>query len=251
MSPIGGHEELQQLLGAYALDALDSAEAEEVEQHLQGCAVCRSEISEHREVAGLFSGIDVEPPPRVWDRIVERLAEPDRARLPGPGPLAVVGQRRTVGIRAVAGLAAVAAVIILALGIDVIRLDRHKPVSGTVTGQLALQQAARAAIAAPGARRVTLKSSDGTLSIDVVVAPDGTGYIVSNTLPALPNGETYQLWGQTSGQLVSFGVLGSRPGVIPFRAEAPVVALAITAERAGGVPAPSKQPLLAGALPKS
>jgi anti-sigma factor RsiW len=248
-TPAAGHDDIRQLLAAYALDGLEPAEAEEVERHLQTCQVCRTEFAEHLEVASHFSEVSVEPPQLVWDRILHQLHEPPAGYPLSAQPRVDADRRgRTVGIRAVAAFAAVAAVMILALGIDVVRLDRRST-SGPNTGQAALQQAARQAIAAPGARRVTLKSSDGTLSIDVVVVPDGTGYLVSNDLPALPSGETYQLWGKTGGQLVSFGVLGNRPGVVPFRAEAPVVALALTQERAGGVPAPTKQPLLIGALP--
>lgn len=254
MTPIGGHDELQKLLGAYALDALDFDEAEEVEGHLQICPGCRAEVAAHRDVATLFSEVGVEPPARVWGQILERMVMPPA----GQGPLhrrqgvAASHQRRTVGMRSVAALVGLAAVVIVVLGLDVIRLERRTPTAGSTTGQAALQQAARAARLAPGARRTTLRSSDGLLSIDVVIVPDGTGYLVSNGLPALPKDQTYQLWGQTQGQLVSYGVLGSSPGVIPFRAETPpLIALAITAERAGGVPAPSKQPLLAGRLPPS
>jgi anti-sigma-K factor RskA/putative zinc finger protein len=246
---MSAHEDLKELLGAYALDALEPDEAAEVERHLSGCAECRTEVAEHREVAGLYSDVTVEPPAGLWEQIVQRLDEPPAQPTPRlrPADSGAGKPRRTVSMRTVAALAAAAVIVIAALGVTAVRLDQRK--SGPGTSQAALQKAAQVAVTTPGARRTTLRSSDGRLSIDVVILPDGHGYLVSNDLPKLPNGQTYQLWAQTNNQLVSFGVLGESPGVIPFRVESPVVALAVTSERAGGVPAPTMQPLLIGPLP--
>jgi anti-sigma factor RsiW len=250
MMPMSAHEDLKELLGAYALDALEPDEAAEVERHLEGCADCRTEVAEHREVASLFSDVSIEPPAGVWEQIVRRLDEPPAPSVPRlPTPDTKAGKPgRTIPMRTAAALAAAAAIVIAGLSIAVIRLDQRK--SGPSTSQAALQQAAHTALTTPGARRTTLRSSDGKLSIDVVILPDGKGYLVSNDLPPLPNGQTYQLWAQTNNQLVSFGVLGGSPGVVPFRVEPPVVALAVTSEPAGGVPAPTMQPLLLGPLPR-
>jgi anti-sigma factor RsiW len=57
MTPAGGHDEVEQLLGAYALDALESADTEQVERHIRVCPVCRAELAQHREVTGLFSEV--------------------------------------------------------------------------------------------------------------------------------------------------------------------------------------------------
>ena len=257
MTAMSAHDDVKELLGAFALDALEPDEAAEVEQHLRGCAECRAEVAEHRDVAALFSEETVDPPPGVWQQIVERLDEPGQPTVAAPAnrsaaPLRQVEPlaghpRRTVSMRTVVSLVAAAAIVIAGLSVAVVALDQRN--SGPGTSQAALQQAARTALAAPGARRTTLRSSDGLLSIDVVILPNGRGYLVSNNLPRLPTGQTYQLWAETNNQLVSFGVLGDSPGVSSFRVEPPVVALAVTDERAGGVPAPTKQPLLSGQLP--
>ena len=42
------HEDFQDLLGAYALDAVDPTERDEIERHLATCPRCRAEVAEHR-----------------------------------------------------------------------------------------------------------------------------------------------------------------------------------------------------------
>ena len=44
-----------------------------------------------------------------------------------------------------------------------------------------------------------------------VVLPDGRGYLVESTLPALVSTETYQLWGVVGGQTLSLGLIGAIP----------------------------------------
>jgi anti-sigma factor RsiW len=73
------HEEAAELLGAYALDALDPDEAALVEEHLDQCPRCRAEVARHHEVAGLLANSGAEAPAEVWDRIAGRLETPDRS----------------------------------------------------------------------------------------------------------------------------------------------------------------------------
>jgi hypothetical protein len=74
-----GHAELQELLGAYALDAVEPAEATVIELHLATCPRCRDELAQHREVAALLGYAGGAAPSGVWDRIVARLEEPPPA----------------------------------------------------------------------------------------------------------------------------------------------------------------------------
>ena len=45
------HDEVSELLGAFALDAVDGEEYEQIEAHLSECPRCRAEVDAHREVA--------------------------------------------------------------------------------------------------------------------------------------------------------------------------------------------------------
>src|SRR5664280_489973 len=71
--PEPGHQEIQDLLGAYALDAVDPDTASMVEAHLEHCARCAVEVAQHHEVAGLLANSGGSSPARVWDGIARRL----------------------------------------------------------------------------------------------------------------------------------------------------------------------------------
>src|SRR3954468_13569720 len=89
------YDEFSDLLGAYALDAVDPQEREEIERHLTTCPRCRAEVAEHREVAALLSQSGAPAPDGVWDRIAPVLAPPAPpmrmtvAESPPPGPTVV------------------------------------------------------------------------------------------------------------------------------------------------------------------
>ena len=48
------HDEIEEMLGVYALDALDADERQEIDDHLASCPRCRAELAAHREVAALL-----------------------------------------------------------------------------------------------------------------------------------------------------------------------------------------------------
>src|SRR6476660_9423987 len=71
------HEDIQELLGVYALDATDADETAMIDAHLATCPWCREELRQHREVAAvLASGTDVAPPDRSEEHTSE-LQSPD------------------------------------------------------------------------------------------------------------------------------------------------------------------------------
>ena len=90
------HDELQALIGAYALDAVDADEREAMELHLLECPRCRAEVAEHREVAAFLAHNGHTAPEGLWDRIAGRAGGGTAAARPGAGR-AVAGR----GARAV------------------------------------------------------------------------------------------------------------------------------------------------------
>src|SRR5271157_3794237 len=69
------HNEASELLGVYALDAVDGEELTELEAHLVTCPRCRAELDGLREVAAAI-GNTVEPLPEgLWSSIASRLPE--------------------------------------------------------------------------------------------------------------------------------------------------------------------------------
>ena len=93
---------------------------------------------------------------------------------------------------------------------------------------------------------VDLTASDPDVQgVQAVVTSDGEGYLATGNLPALPAGQTYQLWGDTGDRVISLGVLGPQPQPVEtFDAGGDFVAFAITAEQAPGV-VTSTQPAVA------
>jgi hypothetical protein len=238
------HREIEELLGAYAIDAVDPAEHEEIELHLRDCPRCRAEIADHREVAALLSHTGAPAPDGLWDRIASALddAPPplELARVPSPAP----GTRRNPvrSMRWVAAVAAVAAVITCAVGVAALIDNRHMRRADPTS------QALARALADPMARIASMRSPDGKLRTDAVIRADGTGFVYHSNLPGLPAGRTYQLWALVGTDSISAGVLGRDPGLRPFTVDGDAHGFAISEEHAGGATQPSATPLVAGEL---
>lgn len=253
MKPLA-HEAIQELLGAYALHAVDADEAEVVDRHLEGCPRCRAEVEGHREVATLLANSGGAAPEGLWDRIASQLEEaPPPMRLEvsdRPGAAAVIPlapRRRPPASRWVAAVVGAAAVFAIAvLGSQVVRQQDRLDAMRADLELTTLQAAANQAFDDPGAVKVQLRSSDGAVTARAVVLPDGTGFLMAHELPGLEPDRTYQLWGQTGSSLVSLGVLGEDPTTVAFQADGDLAALAITAEEAGGVPTSRNPALLTG-----
>jgi anti-sigma factor RsiW len=243
------HDEAVELLGAYALDALEPAEHQAVDVHVAACPACRMEVAEHREVAGLLTPGWGTPPAAVWDRIAASLEETppalDMAPVIAMKPRQAPKVRRSFG----AGIAAMVAVAAVAvIGVVGVRLIDDPP-DRDYASQLA--QSVDAALSDPGARRVQLASTDGRRSAEAVVLPDGTGYLVEANLPTLSSDRTYQMWAVVGTAKISVGVLGPEPGIVPFKMGGDVSALAITEEVAGGVVSSRQDPVVLGTVQRA
>jgi hypothetical protein len=247
------HEDIQELLGAYALHAVERDEAELIEAHLDTCPRCRAEVEGHREVAAMLGNSGGDAPEGLWDRIADQLETtppPMRLDVQGvEGAVVPLAPRR--GARpnrfVVAVLSAAAVLVAAVLGAQVVRLQDRLDDMRSDLEQATLAAAANQAFDDPDSVKVQLQSSDGEVTGRAVVLPDGTGFLMAHELPGLEDDRTYQLWGDTgSGGLVSLGLLGSDPTTIAFQAGSDLSALAITAEEPGGVPQSENPPVLSG-----
>ena len=273
------HTEIEELLGVYALDAVDRETAAIVEKHLDQCMRCSIEVVQHHEVAGMLANSGGVPSVHVWDGIASQLGGTtdeswDRlaAKLDGPGksgsgPMGsgrsgnpsgdgnVVpldqSRRRSRFVTAGASLvAAAAAVVAVAFGVQANHL--HTQVSA-----LQASTTERAALAAPGTKRITLTDPNhqgaGGTPASIVLTATGTGFVVNDQhegLARLPAGRTYQLWAVVGKKTISLGLLGSQPSIVPFSvAGSPGVSVfAITNEVAGGVVASANMAVAVGTV---
>jgi len=250
--------ELDELLPLYALGALDADELEQVEQYVRRSTVARDEVTSLREAASLLPNPQASAPAWLWTRIEGKLTEPPPNKLvaPAPAPLRPrqLPSRRTRPRRVL--LASTALVACIAIGISAFlgvkvagqqsRIDQLAALMHHDT----MANQADAAKAVRGAHLVMLTSADATYTAQVVMLPDGTGYLMHPELPKLDAGHTYQLWAKTgtpaAPTMISAGVLGRAPSVTAFRVAAPAFGFEVTEEVATGAPAPTTTPMVAG-----
>ena len=69
------HEEYKEMIPARALSALDAAEAQALNEHLENCAECRKELEEWQATAATLAltADPVEPSPAVRERILSEV----------------------------------------------------------------------------------------------------------------------------------------------------------------------------------
>lgn len=243
------HAEIEELLGAYTLDAVDAGEREVIEAHLQGCPRCRAEVDAGLEVAAGLAQTGTPAPEGVWDRIAEAIGgeTPPPLRLvaapvdvvappavPRPEGSKPAGRRLFLVAAAVA-----AALVIIALTTQAIRQPGgDRPVD--------LAAAASAAFDDPRAEVGELVDDDGEVLATVAVTPDGSGFLRVEDLPSIDDG-VYQLWGATPEHVVSLGVFGDDEDVVAFHADSSMRTLMVTHE-AEPVERSERAPVVVGEL---
>jgi anti-sigma factor RsiW len=255
------HDEVSELLGVFALDAVDHDEYEQIEAHLADCPRCRAEVDAHREVAAAL-GNSVDPLPEgLWDSIASRLPPRQDEDAP-PMPLLVrppaeVTETKTRTFRtpraarparttrsrfaALGSIAAAAAVAAIVLGVNLVH-DDHQISQLKDAVSSSSHTAVLAALQTPGRKLVHVENPAHQELAEFVVVPDGRGYLVNSKLPALSSGRTYQLWGLINHRSISLGLLGRSPNqgaTFTSAGSRTPATLAVTVEPAGGSVTPT------------
>jgi anti-sigma-K factor RskA len=268
------HEEASELLGAFALDAVESDDDVAIREHLDSCRRCEAELAQFHEVAGMIANTGGDAPQYLWDRIAEEVeaGTSDRPERHGDGesPVAKLFRApperngrptRSAGrwnrpLHFIVPIATAAAlVVIAALGLQVVHMNHRIGQLDAINENTGLSQAVQAALLDPQANQVELTGSTtvghgGTSDLaELVVLPSGSGFLLNHALPGLPSSETYQLWGQSDGRMISIGLLGSRPKDVAMTIGQPAsfAAYAVTVEHAGGSVTPTLPPAAASA----
>lgn len=254
--------ELDELLGAYALDAVDGDERDQVEVWLARSPDAQRDADELRETASLLTyAPDDEIPADLWSRIEDQLSAP-----PPPLRLVAVSQRDADATARpdrrprrpwVWGIAAALAVVI-AVSVGVVAGLRNSDQDArldAISARMEHEQMREAAFDAamePNSHVAALAAANGTVKAKVVTTTDGRGYFMRDQLPALPAGRTYQLWALmdsgTNPTMISVGVLGRNPSVSAFTAAGEVMGYAVTEEAAPGVGSTTQPMMLKGML---
>ncbi len=238
------HEELKANAAGYVLGSLDPEERRAFESHLAGCAECSAEVASLWPVVGALATAvpQVTPRPELRERILGAAAP--------AGADAHIHDRKPPAALAWLPLAA-AIVIAIGAAVYVVRLQRQM---GELQARFEQAQATTAVLAAPDLARIDLQGQP--------VAPDararalwsrsrGLVFTAAN-LPPAPAGKAYQVWVVTAQAPISAGLLTADPSgggtqyyMTPVDI-APPLAVAVTLEPAGGVPAPTGERYLVG-----
>ena len=223
---------------ARALNALPRDETEHFDAMIEQHAYLADHVDSFRRVAvELADGLPEIVPaasPEIWNRIVDETGIYGARPTSQPERVGNVVPLRKRAMPTLLAAASVAAAMFIGAVIGG-NLGASDP---------SLREVAVAAASQPDARTISMTSPVGAteISADVVITPDGTGYVVADALPALSDDRTYQLWLIVDDQVISAGLLGNDPDVVQFRAEGNVVGMAISNEVAGGVVVSEEQP---------
>jgi hypothetical protein len=270
MNDVDRHQEIESLLGAYALDAVTPDERVLVEEHVVGCPRCRAELDAFMEVAAAL-GNSVDPVPyELWDRIAGQLdlSSPGDATLleirakvrrqvtdgaTGGAAVTSLAWARAARWRRAAALVltAAAAVTLALVSLGLSNADGKVDHLQAIVATHGAGAAAQAALANPQSRLVSLRDTGGAELATVVLSPGGTGYVLTSHLRALPDTQTYQLWAMIDYRPVSLGLLGAEPArdaAFSVASSMPVSALLVTVEPAAGVAQPTGSPIAVGAV---
>ena len=195
--------EADDLLAAYALDALPEAEARRVEEHLRSCAEHRAAAAELRQTGSMLSLTveEGEPSPELRRRIVEAAkASPARSSAPEretpQAPVLALPRRFPSWLPRPARLIVAATV---AIGLGISALIGYQV--GQVTGRPVAYTFQGDPSAAPGAEARLVYFKDRK---EAVLAASG--------LPKLASGQVYEMWLIKNGVPVDKGISASATG---------------------------------------
>ena len=275
------HDEIKDALAAYSLDALDAADRDIIEAHLRdGCSECEPLIREMQEVTSRlpFAAPAQAPPAFLKDKILSQITS-QAATTEAPTPIKEEGvldaglellkKSRQRWIQASWAFAIVAVVAIGAFSWYTMNLKKEydqqkrrieisEELVRELRTELAKKEQILQVIRSPQVRLVDLKGLAPALDAGgkVVWDPEQRKavFYVFN-LPQPPTDKEYQLWMIEGSLPVDAGVFpvdaqgASDPTSIDTIADsANLNAFAITLEPKGGVPQPTGEMYLLGAV---
>src|ERR1051325_7223965 len=186
-----GHADYKEMIPARALSALDAAEAQTLNEHLENCAECRKELDDWQATAAALAlgANPAEPSPRVRERILDEV----RKDLVEPKVVPFRSTPRNLWSSFGSLGAMAAAVLFTALIVALVVLWRQ---NNAIQTELQQSREFVQLVTSPGARVRELKGVDLGAGATATVAydPNGRALLVADKLPGVPQGKAYQLW---------------------------------------------------------
>ena len=242
--------EIHALTGAYAVDALDDIERAQFERHLAECASCSAEVLELRETAAVLTeDASAQPPAALRDRVLAeiatvrplppRVAESATVTETNATTGSVVDHRAPRRTRWTSLVAAAAAVVALGVGGTVVWNQINDDPGQTIS-------ATDQVLAAEDAERATVEVGEGATATLVRSEELGKAVLITDDMPAVPQGKAYQMWLLTDdGNLASAGMMEATADqtVLLSGDAAHATAAAISVEPVGGSKQPTSKPV--------
>ena len=215
---MSAHTDIQELLGAYALDALDQIERRRVERHVATCEDCAREVAMLRDTSSALAWLS---PPEETGDLVDRMS----ASLPR--------RPRLVRARAVIAVAAAMLIVVGAVGSIAVR-------------QRADERARTVAIA-NATRHIDLIAEKGFEGTGTLHVGPQEAVLVLEGIPDPGNGRAFQLWSIADDKPSSMVVVDGEDMIIEhFDWDGTGETFAVTIEPEGGSPVPTSDPVLIG-----
>ena len=185
------HEDYKEMIPARALSALEAAEAQALNEHLENCAECRKELDEWQATAAALAlgANSAEPSPKVRERILDEVRK-DLSE-PNVVPFRSTPRNLWSSFGSLGAMAAVVLFTALIAGIVVLWRQNNAIREESRQSREFVELATSA-----GAKVTELKSTAVGAGATATVAYDSNGHamLVASKLPNLPQGKAYQLW---------------------------------------------------------
>ncbi|MGH9023764.1 MAG: anti-sigma factor domain-containing protein [Acidimicrobiia bacterium] len=246
-----GHARIEELIAAYALDAVEEGEAlatsRDLLDHLVGCSGCRALFQDLRATAGDLAL--AAPPSPVSPALHQAVMEAIRPPVESPVAARQGRWTRLTGTPSGRPHALVAAATCIVLGLGGLsaslagRLSQAR--DGAARGEEAL-----AFVNEPGARLITMTGQADVGRVTLASQPDGRVLLLGSAL-RLPDERVFEVWLTRGDELVPAATFVPQGGqaVVALRIDpARDTGVAITVERRR-VERPSSPPVLQAALP--
>jgi anti-sigma-K factor RskA len=249
------HEQFADDLSLYALGALQGAERQAIETHLDECPPCRQELERLRGDMALLalSANGPRPPERSRERLLAAIAkEPRRGQFPRAG----WAWGNVIGWAA--AVAAIAIAVLFRQQNSDLRQHMLQVETNSVKQDQQLREAKQllATLTSPDAVHFTLVAGNippQPQGKAIYVRSSGTLVFLGSNLPAIPPQKAYELWLiPTNGAPIPAGLFkpdarGAAAVIhppLPIGVEAKT--FAITIEPEAGSSAPTSQPVMVG-----
>lgn len=241
------------LVGAYALHALDDIERAKFERHLDTCSQCRTDLMELRQAtAAMAAGQAAQPPAHLREDVLQQIGDTPqeghqfrhRARPRAPTARRSVLVREVIGrhVREMA-LAAAALIAFVVVSVNVLS-PPASPIDEIRTAAEAGNTAAVDRLLEEFEDELVVNDATTDAGVNArLVRGDDRTVLITDGLPELPADRVYQAWLIVDD--------GAQPGALLGRGADPVgevdeidsgtQAVAVSVEPAGGSQQPSDQ----------